>query len=354
MLISDKPFVIAEIGNNANASVTLCKHLIEQAKLNGADAVKLQKRYPKGLYTKKLYNSPYENENSFGPTYGLHREALEFTESQWIEIVEFAKKTGIMLFSTAFDHESADFLHKLDMPLYKVASGCLKDISLIEHLASFRKPLVISTGGAEWKDVDRVYDLLNPVIGYSGISKQGIRKSIVPFCLLHCVMEYPTSAVNLNLKAIQTMKERYPAVPIGFSDHSIGTYAIPAAYGYGAMIFEKHFTSNKALPGPDHALSIEPHELQELVHTLDRLRQAKGDGAKRFLSCEQKGYYKMGKGVYSSREIKEGSFITRDDLVIKSPADGMEPWEMGRVVGKIALKDIEEEEPITAEVIGHE
>ena len=136
-----RPWICAEIGGNHNGSVDLCKSLIFRAKANGADAVKLQKRFPKTLFTKKLYDSPYDGPNSFGPTYGTHREALEFDKSEWFELFNFAEKQQIMLFSTAFDAESVDFLEQFDPPTYKVASGCLKDTPLIEKMASLRKPL---------------------------------------------------------------------------------------------------------------------------------------------------------------------------------------------------------------------
>jgi N-acetylneuraminate synthase/sialic acid synthase len=332
-----KPFVIAEIGNNHNGSLKLCKELIKRAKQNGADAVKLQKRNPRTLYTGQLFDSPYTGDNSFGSTYGLHREALEFDKENWQELIEFAKKQDILLFSTAFDVESVEFLEQFDLPAYKVASGCLKDIPLINRLIKTRKPLIISTGGAEWRDIDRVYTVLTANKPF--------------FCFLHCTMEYPTAPENVNLKIIPAMMDRYPDAVIGFSDHTIGSWAIESAYRFGAQIFEKHFTSNRALPGPDHALSIEPPDLQQLIHNLERIRAAEGTPEKRWLPVEQKGYYKMAKGIYARGVIDKGETVTPEGVIIKSPADGLEPYHYDEIIGKTTKVCLLPETPIIADML---
>jgi sialic acid synthase len=331
-----KPFFIAEIGNNHQTSMELCKTLIHRAKVNGADAVKLQKRDPKSLYTKSFYDSPYDHENSFGKTYGTHREALEFNKDQWKELVLFAESEQIPLISSVFDLKSLEFLENLNLPAYKVASACLQDIPLINSLASTGKPLIISVGGADWVDVDRVYSLMCV--------------TDTSFAFLQCTMQYPTEPSNVNLRTIAFMNSRYPVI-IGFSDHTVGSWAIPAAYCYGAQIFEKHFTTNKSLPGPDHSLSIEPDELQSIIHTLDRIYAARGTGDKCLLPCEEKALYKMGKGIYAARAIPAGHPIGLGDLCIKSPADGLSPSEWWNVIGSVAMRDVGRDEPVTREVI---
>lgn len=352
-----KPFMIAEIGNNCfvpddpdkTHSLALCKTLIKRAKQNGADAVKLQKRNPRTLYTNKLFDMPYPGSNSFGPTYGLHREALEFDKDQWQDLIFFAKKQDILLFSTAFDIESVDFLEQFDLPAYKVASGCLKDIPLIQRLIKTGKPMIISTGGAEWRDIDRVYELVTRGNEYLtlGAGRSRYRYS---FCFLHCTMEYPTAPENVNLRVIPAMMERYHDVVIGFSDHTVGSWAIESAYRFGARMFEKHFTSNRALHGPDHALSIEPPYLQQLVHNLERIRAAEGSEEKRWLPVEQKGYYKMAKGIYTTRKLDKGDIVQIDDVAVKSPADGLEPYHLDEILGKVVDKPLLPEQPITADM----
>jgi sialic acid synthase len=325
-----KPFIIAEIGNNHNGSIKLCKHLIEQAKKQGADAVKLQKRCPEKLFTKELYNSPYENPNSFGSTYGTHRKALEFDKDEWSELVAYAFEIGIMLFATAFDEDSVDFLEQFNMPAYKIASGCLTDIPLIKKIADLGKPMIISTGGGNWEDVDRVYDCLHALPS----------DETPDFCLLHCVASYPNRAEDMNLRIIPAMMERYPNTIIGLSDHYQGYNMALAAQCLGAQIFEKHFTSDHTLPGPDHALSLEPDELGKWIHESERIMAAMGSDVKQRLPCEEKGIYKMGKAIHIARDIPEGKKIDYDDVYIRSPAKGMPPYEIDNVIGKTAKRDL--------------
>lgn len=334
-----KPFVVAELAGNHNGSLNLCKVLIERAKANGADAVKLQKRCPEKLFTKKLFNSPYPGSNSFGPTYGLHRKALEFDKEQWFELFDFSKKLDIPLFSTAFDEDSVDFLEQFDPPAYKVASGCLKDIPLIKKIADLEKPMVISTGGGTWEDIDRVFRLLY----YSYV--------LTPFCFLHCVASYPNRADDMNLKVIEAMQDRYRDIIIGLSDHYQGHTMALAAHCLGAQIFEKHFTVDHTMNGPDHALSLEPHELQEMVHELARTKAAMGEPEKKFLPCEEKGIFKMGKSIHVARTIPAGKTIEPEDVAIKSPAEGLPPYEIDNVIGKITIHDLSTSDILTWEDI---
>jgi len=156
-------YVIAEIGHNHQGSVEKARELFREAKLAGADAVKLQKRDNRGLFTRAAYEKPYDNENSFGATYGEHREFLEFGAAEYRNLQGYAKELGIDFFATAFDVASADFLQSLDMPAFKIASGDVKSTPLLEHVARFGKPMVISTGGALVEDVQRAYDTVTAI-----------------------------------------------------------------------------------------------------------------------------------------------------------------------------------------------
>src|SRR5207253_1402498 len=158
-----KCYVIAEIGHNHQGSVEKARELFREAQLSGAHAVKLQKRDNRGLYTRSAYNKPYDNENSFGATYGEHREFLEFGAKEYRELQAYARQLGVDFFSTAFDVASADFLAELDVPAYKIASGDLKSIPLLKHVARMGKPIVVSTGGALLEDVQRAYDTIMPL-----------------------------------------------------------------------------------------------------------------------------------------------------------------------------------------------
>ena len=278
-----KCYVIAEIGHNHQGSLEKAREMFREAKLAGADAVKLQKRDNRGLYTKAAYDKPYDNENSFGATYGEHREFLEFGASQDRELQAYAKELGVDFFATAFDIASAEFLHDFDMPAYKLASGDLKSTPLLKFVAALGKPLIISTGGATIEDVQRAYDVIMP------INPQ--------LAILQCTAGYPAAFHELDLRVISTYRDRFPGAVVGFSSHDNGIAMPVAAYMLGARVVEKHFTLNRASKGTDHAFSLEPVGLRKMVRDLDRTFQALGDGVKKIYESERAPSLKMGKKI---------------------------------------------------------
>jgi sialic acid synthase len=328
-------FVIAEVGHNHQGDVEKCKQLFQKAKECGADAVKLQKRNNKKLFTRKLYDSPYENENSFGTTYGEHREYLEFGKKEYTELRKFCKEIDIIFFATAFDFDSADFLADLDVPLFKVASGDLKSIPLICHIATFNKPMIVSTGGGTIDDVRRVYDAVMPINPR--------------LAFLHCIATYPNLPEEMNLKAVVTMREQFPDVVIGLSDHFNGIVMASVAYVLGARIVEKHFTLNHTWKGTDHALSLEPIGMQKLVRDLRRIRISLGNGVKQPLPNEEKPLMKMGKALYAAHDLAAGKRLAAEDIALKSPADGLPAYEFDKVVGKALRRALKEDDKITFE-----
>lgn len=338
-VISDSSdcYVIAEIGHNHQGELEKCKELFRVAKQCGADAVKLQKRDNRTLYTKAYYNKPYEHRNSFGRTYGEHREYLEFGWEEYRALQLYARELGITFFSTAFDIPSADFLAELDMPAFKIASGDLKNIPLLKHVASFQKPMLVSLGGGTMEDIQRAYDTIMP------INQQ--------LCLLHCTASYPTPAEEMNLRVITTLRERFPDVVIGLSDHYDGIAMAVVAYVLGARVIEKHFTLHHTWKGSDHAMSLEPIGMGKMVRDLRRTRIALGDGIKRVYESERDPMFKMGKALYAARDLPAGHVLTPEDIVIKSPAAGLPPFELERVIGRRLLAPLREEDGITWDVL---
>src|SRR4051794_24306655 len=201
-------YVIAEIGHNHQGDVEKAKELIRAAHECGANAVKLQKRDNRALFARDYFERPYENEFSFGRTYGEHREALELDVGAYRELQVYARELGLTFFATAFDFESADLLAELDLPAYKFASGDLRNTPLLRHVAGFGKPLLISTGGATIEDVERAVDAVAPLNDR--------------ICLLQCTAAYPCETQDLNLSVITTLRERFPEYVIGLSDHQNG------------------------------------------------------------------------------------------------------------------------------------
>jgi sialic acid synthase len=326
-------FVIAEVGNNHQGSLDKAKELIAAAKECGVDAVKLQKRANRTLFTRALYEQPYDNENSFGPTYGAHREALEFGRDEWVELLSFARDLDLPLFATAFDEESADFLADLETPAFKVASADIVNTPLLRHLAAYGKPLVLSTGGATIEDIDRAVDTIVPLN--------------TQLCILQCTAAYPADVEELNLNVITTLRDRYPELVIGLSDHQNGISMAPVAYLLGARVIEKHFTLNHAAKGTDHAFSLMPEGMRKLVRDLRRVPDALGDGVKRRLPSEDGPLLKMGKKLVAARALDAGRVLEPGDLVAKSPADGgLAPHELDGLLGRRLVRALAIEEAI--------
>lgn len=328
VISEDTPcFVIAEIGHNHQGNLETAKKMISSAAECGVHAVKLQKRSNKELYTQAMYNKPYENENSYGSTYGAHREALEFGEKEYQELKAHADEKGLIFFATPFDFRSVDFLEKLNVKCYKVASALITDIPLIEHIASKGKPIFVSTGGTTLEDSDRAYE--------------AIKKYNVPLCFMQCTATYPqTDYTETNLNVLTTYRERYPDVVLGYSNHVSGIMLPVAAYMLGARAVETHFTLNRAWKGTDHSYSLEPVGLRKLCRDLSRIYLAKGSMEKKAYPSEKNAILKMGKSVVAKIPIAKGTVIEPEHITFKSPASGLLPYQVYDVLGRCAETDI--------------
>jgi sialic acid synthase len=330
-------YVIAEIGHNHQGSVDQAKQMFKSAAECGANAVKLQKRDNRSLYTRDFFNRPYDNESSFGATYGEHREALEFDRDEYAELQAYARELGVAFFATAFDFKSADFLAGLDMPAYKIASGDLTNTPLLRYVGELGKPVIFSTGGGTLDDVRRAYDTLAEV-----------NDEIV---VLQCTAGYPADWAELDLRVISTYREVFPRAIVGFSSHDNGVAMPVAAYVLGAYVVEKHFTLNRAMKGTDHAFSLEPQGLRKMVRDLRRARLALGDGTKTMHQSEAAPIVKMGKKIVAARDLPAGHVLQQDDLALKSPGDGLPPYELDRVIGRTLRHPVSEEMALTFELL---
>jgi N-acetylneuraminate synthase/sialic acid synthase len=339
-------YVIAEIGHNHQGDIEKAKALIHAAKECGVDAVKLQKRDNRRLFTRAFYESPYDNENSFGATYGDHREALELGKSDWFELSRYSREEGVAFVAAAFDEPSADLLGELDIDAFKFASGDLLNVPFLRYVAAFGKPIFLSTGGGTIEDIDRAVEAIVP------LNRQ--------LCVLHCTASYPADVEDLNLSVITTLRERYPEFVIGLSDHHNGIAMAPVAYMLGARAFEKHFTLNHAWKGTDHAYSLMPDGMRRFVRDLHRIPAALGDGVKRRLPSEERPLEKMGKKLVAARDLAAGHVLETGDVVAKSPADGgLPPYVLDQLLGRrlqhallldhdITFEDVEPAEELAA------
>ena len=323
-------YVIAEIGHNHQGSVQKCRELFLAAKNAGVQAVKLQKRDNKTLFTKAAYDKPYDNPNSYGETYGAHREFLEFGLPEYQELKDYARELGLDFFATAFDIPSADFLAALDLPAFKFASGDIRTIPLLKHAARFGRPMILSTGGASLDDIRRAYDAVMPINPN--------------LCIMQCTGGYPPAWDELNLMVIDTLRREFPDIVIGFSSHDSGIAMAIAGYMLGARVIEKHFTLNRAQKGTDHAFSLEPQGMTKMVRDLRRLKLALGDGKKVMYKSEAAPITKMGKSIVASRDLPRGHVLTEHDLALKSPGGGIPPYEWDRLIGMTLTDGISEDD----------
>lgn len=343
----DSPsYVIAEVGHNHQGEIEKCKAIFKAAADSGADAVKIQKRDNRTLFTREMYESRYHSENAYAATYGTHREFLEFDRPEYLELIAYAKSLGLLFFATAFDDRSADFLASLDMPAYKIASGDLNNTPLLKRVARFGKPMLVSTGGADMREVQRAYDAIMPI-------NQNL-------CIMQCTSGYPAACEDLNLRVIETFRRAFPDLVIGFSSHESGIAMPLIAYMLGARVFEKHFTLNRAWKGSDQAFSLEPGGLRRVVRDLERTHVALGDGVKRPFASEADPLKKMVKRIVAARHLRAGTVLAAHDLAFRIPLpsriddSALQPFEIDRLVGRMLSHDVETEGIVTLASVGSE
>jgi N-acetylneuraminate synthase len=260
-------YVVAEIGINHNGDLDIARKLISAALLACCDAVKFQKRTTEVVYTPEELARP--RESPFGKTNGDLKRALEFGFKEYKAIDEYCQQHGIPWFASCWDEASVDFIEQFNPPCYKIASACLTDDNLLSHHRKYGRPIILSTGMSNLEQIDHAVDVL------------GTEDLI----LMHCNSTYPSKPQELNLKAIQNLRERY-GVPVGYSGHEVGLSTSLAAAVLGACIVERHITLDRAMWGSDQAASVEPHGFARLVRDIHVVESALGDGVKRVYEGE--------------------------------------------------------------------
>ena len=274
---ASRAYVIAEIGNNHQGDPAIARELIRAAKICGADAVKSQKRDVRTLLSDEEYNRRYETPHSFGATYGEHREALELTSEDWADMFAYAAELGIDFFASPWDVNSADLLHDLGCPLYKVPSAMLTDHQLLARIASFGRPVILSTGMSSLEEIDAAVSCL---------------AAIEELYILQCTSSYPAAFDTVNLNVMPALAARYER-PVGLSGHHRGIAVDAAAVALGARVIERHFTLDRTWKGTDHAASLEPPGLEKLVRDIRAVEKSLGSDQKQILDCERSARAKL-------------------------------------------------------------
>lgn len=330
-------FVIAEIGINHNGDVEIAKKLIDAAADAGADAVKFQKRTTEEILTKEGLNKAYTSPHAFAPTYGEHRNKLEFNEAQYRELKKYAAKKNILFFASVWDHTSADFLEQLDIDAYKIPSADLINIPLLEHVAKKGRPILLSSGMNTLEEID---DAMRAVLKHN--------HRVV---LFHCLSLYPSPEDKINLKFMEVLKNRFHPLPIGYSGHEIDLLPTLAAVAQGAHIIERHLTLDKTMKGSDHSGSLEPHQLKELIDMIKRIEKINGIAEKVIYDELIPLREKLAKSIATKVAIPAGTVITRDMLTIKGPGHGIAPGKLDEMVGRIVEAELDEDVIIPKEAL---
>lgn len=322
-------FIIAEAGVNHNGDLELAKQLVLAAKEAGADAVKFQTFQAKHLVTADAPQADYQARNS-GKTESQFDmlKRLELPLEAFAELSRYCQELGIMFMSTAFDEESADFLAGLGMSIFKIPSGELTNIPLLQHIARFGKPMIVSTGMGTIEEIKEAVETIQAA-GNDDIT------------VLHCVTDYPTPPEQVNLRAMHVIQAAL-GVPIGYSDHSMGIEASVIAVAAGAKVIEKHFTLDCNLPGPDHKASLEPKDLGEMVKGIRKVEVLLGSGRKQPNEAELAVAKIVRRSVVAARDLKTGDTITSDMVLLRRPGTGIEPARMGEVIGRTLSREVKE------------
>ncbi|KAH1005396.1 hypothetical protein HUJ04_006394 [Dendroctonus ponderosae] len=322
-----------KIGQNHQGDLHIAKQLIKVAKECGADCAKFQKTCPKEKFTSSALNRPYPGANSWGRTYGEHKEFLEFSEKEFEELQAYAGSIGILFTASAMDEESLRFLQSIQVPFIKIGSGDSNNPFLIEKAAQTGIPLIISTGMIDLKTVQKIHGLVS--------------KHHKNFALLQCVSSYPTPCEDINLQVISLLQKSFPDTLIGYSGHELGIHLSVAAVALGAKIIERHITLDKTLKGSDHKCSLEPLELKAMIEQMRTLQLALGKPIKKMEPSEEPCFEKLGKSLVYARKLSCGHPVSLEDLQIKvSSPKGLDGWKYLDVLERRLNCDVDEEDPV--------
>lgn len=330
--------IIAEAGVNHNGSIDIARLLVDKAVEAGVDIIKFQTFKSEKLVSKSARQAEYQKKNigtkSDDSQLSMLKK-LELSEQDHVELMAYCKQKGIKFFSTAFDMDSIEYLHSLNLGLWKIPSGEVTNYPFLKRIASYNEKTILSTGMCDLQDVRAAVDSLYK----NGLSKENLT-------LLHCNTEYPTPFEDVNLKAMDALRKEF-GVEVGYSDHTKGIEVPIAAVALGATVIEKHFTLDRNMEGPDHKASLEPYELKAMVSAIRNIEKAVGgDGTKHVSESERKNITIARKSIIAARDIKKGELLTEENMTVKRPGTGISPMRWEEVIGTKAIRNFAEEDLI--------
>lgn len=325
-------YIIAEAGVNHNGSFELACQLVDAAKDAGVDCIKFQTFKSENLVSQLAKKANYQLETTGDGSQADMLKKLELSFDEFLKLKSYCDEIGICFLSTPFDSESIDFLNTIDMPFWKIPSGEITNYPYLVAIAKTGKPVVMSTGMCEINEIKEAINVLR-------------KNGTTHIKLLHCNTEYPTPFEDVNLKAIQSIRDMF-GLEVGYSDHTIGIEVPIAAVALGATVIEKHFTLDRNMEGPDHKASLEPDELTKMVQSIRNIEKALGTGDKRPSNSEKKNISIARKSIVAKKNIKSGEVLSEDNITVKRPGNGISPMRWNEVIGTIAIRDFEKDELI--------
>lgn len=322
-----RTFILAEAGVNHNGDINLAKQLIDAAHDAGVDAVKFQTWKTELLVTEDAEMAEYQKENTQQVESQFQMlKRLELSYDDFSELKTYCDNKGITFLSTPDEEQSATFLDQLQ-DQFKIGSGELTNTPFLRHIASFKKPVILSTGMGYLSEVEHAIFTLEE----AGLTRDEIT-------VLHATTDYPTAPEDVNLSAMVTIRNAFPGIRVGYSDHTLGIEVPVAAVAMGAVVIEKHFTLDKTMKGPDHSASLEPQELKAMVLAIRNIEAALGNGWKVPTKTEKENRNIVRKSIIAACDIAEGALLTPDMLEIKRPGSGISPTRWDEVVNCVAKK----------------
>lgn len=324
--------VVAELGQNHNGSLALAESLIDAAAWAGADAVKLVKRDLSSELSREAREQPYASRHAFGATYGAHRQALELSADEHRALCRRARRHGLAFLATACDLPSADVVDALGVDAFKIASRDLANLPLLEDVARRSRPVFLSTGMSRFAEIDAAVAVL--------------RRCGSQFVLFQCTSLYPTPYEQVHLRSLASLAERYQA-PVGFSDHAPGILLPPVAVALGAVVIEKHLTLDRGLKGTDHACSLEPDELRQMIANVRAVEAALGRADKPLPPGVDAVRTKLGRSLVTRTALAAGTRLEAPMLALKCPGDGLSWFDLQTVVGRRLKRDLGPDEKLS-------
>ncbi len=337
MVNDSRCFVIAEAGVNHNGSVELALKLVDVAKQSGADAIKFQTFKAESLTKPGAQTADYQKKQTGEADQFAMLQKLELSRDAHHQIKKYCDDLDLEFLSTPFDEEAAEFLVDLGMSRIKIPSGELTNHPFIAHLTQFNLPLILSTGMSTLEEIRETVGVIINTRAEQNFSEP-LEECLT---LLHCTSNYPAELKHVNLNAMLTIKQEL-AVPVGYSDHTLGIRIAPTAVALGASVIEKHFTLDRNMEGPDHAASLEPEELKFMIQEIRNVEEAMGSPEKKPVPSEIPVRDLVRKSVTLSRSVQQGDSLKAGDLVLLRPGTGIQPKELSKVIGRKVKSDLPE------------